>query len=158
MEKIRTKVDERSIKELLHGAIILAIVSFVLSLLIIVLFLIFFFRDMSVDPSSISLIIAGGLLLLSSILLYSMQKLAIKRARQFVREVEYEFLDDSISYEVYRNEEKVESGKLPYQDFLDYRETKNYVFVRLKNNTYLAIDKVDGLSDFLKSKGLKKKR
>lgn len=158
MEKIRTKVDERSIKELLHGAIILAIVSFVLSLLIIVLFLIFFFHDMSVDPSSISLIIAGGLLLLSSILLYSMQKLAIKRARQFVREVEYEFLDDSISYEVYRNEEKVESGKLPYQDFLDYRETKNYVFVRLKNNTYLAIDKVDGLSDFLKSKGLKRRR
>ena len=113
---------------------------------------------MHVDPSSISLLVAGGILLLSSILLYSMQKLAIKRARQFSREATYEFLDDVISYEVYRDEQLMESGKLPYQDFLDYRETKNYIFVRLRNNTYLAIDKVDGLSDFLKSKGLKRRR
>ena len=158
MEKIRTTLDERSVKELLHGAIVLAIISFAVSLLTIALFLVFFFHDMHVDPSSISLLIAGGILLLSSILLYSMQKLAIKRARQFAREATYEFLDDVIGYEVYRDEQLMESGKLPYQDFLDYRETKNYIFVRLRNNTYLAIDKVDGLSDFLKSKGLKRRR
>ena len=158
MEKIRTTIDERPIKELLHGALILAIASFAISLLTLGLFLIFFFHDMKVDPSSIGLLVAGGILLFSSIFLYFTQRLALKRARQFVREATYEFLDDSISYEVYRDEELVESGKLRYQDFIDYRETKNYIFVRLRNNTYLAMDKVEGLSDFLKSKGLKRRR
>lgn len=158
--EIRTRIDEKQTKELLHNAVILAIVCFIISLLCIGGYFLFVFA-LQEDPGdifNIILLIGGILLFVLSILLYVTQMNAIKRAAQFVREVKYELSEENISYEVYRDEQLIESGKLSYQDFLDFRETKNYLFVRLKNNTYLAVDKVDGLSDLLQSKGLKKKR
>ena len=158
--EIRTRIDERQTKELLHNAVILAIVCFIISLLCIGGYFLFVFA-LQEDPDdifNIILLIGGILLFVLSILLYVTQMNAIKRAAQFVRDVKYELSEENISYEVYRDEQLIESGKLSYKDFLDFRETKNYLFVRLKNNTYLAVDKVDGLSDLLISKGLKKKR
>ena len=158
--EIRTRIDEKQTKELLHNAVILAIVCFIISLLCIGGYFLFVFA-LQEDPGdilNIVLLISGILLFILSILLYVTQMNTIKRAAQFVREVKYELSEENISYEVYRDEQLIESGKLSYQDFLDFRETKNYLFVRLKNNNYLAVDKVDGLSDLLISKGLKKKR
>ena len=158
--EIRTRIDEKQTKELLHNAVILAIVCFIISLLCIGGYFLFVFA-LQEDPGdilNIVLLISGILLFILSILLYVTQMNTIKRAAQFVRDVKYELSEENISYEVYRDEQLIESGKLSYQDFLDFRETKNYLFIRLKNNNYLAVDKVNGLSDLLISKGLKKKR
>ena len=157
MEKIKTVLDEKATKEFMKGGFILAYVGIAVSLLVFAIYVLFGVINNSwVDTISIVLLIAGITLLLLSLFLLFFYMNAVKKAGAFIRTAEYEFLDDSLVYTLYRNDEKIEEGKQYYQDLVDYRESKNYVFIRLKNNTFFAITKVDGLVDFLASKGLHK--
>ena len=108
------------------------------------------------DPLSIVLLVVAIIVLILALLLFSAIKNGIKKADQFVRTIVYDLQEDNISFEIYRDEEMIETGKIYYKDLEEYKETKHYVYVGLKNNTWLAIDKVDGLVDLLKSKGLTK--
>ena len=157
MEKIRTVVDEKPLKEIFHNTFILSLIALIFSLVLASIYVTFSATGGDwADTMSVILIIFAGLLMFLSVFLFVTSKKAIKKATIFIREVEYDFLDDGLGFDVYRNNEKIENGKLPYQDFLDYRETKNYVFLRLANNSVFAIDKVDGLIEFLESKGINK--
>ena len=95
------------------------------------------------------------LIVFSSFLLIRIQKLINENAK-FDRSSVIEMLDECFTYEVYRNDEKIEEGKCYYHDLLGYKETKNYVFLVMRNNSYLGVNKVDGLISFLDSKNLRR--
>ena len=157
MEKIRTVLDQKVTKEFMRSGFIFAYISIGVSLLVLSVYVLFGILNNSwLDTTSIILLIAGSALLLLSLFLLFFYINAVKKAGTFIRTAEYEFLDDAIVYTLYRNDEKIEEGKQYYEDLVDYKESKNYVFVRLKNNTFFAMDKVDGLVAFLSSKGLPK--
>lgn len=80
---------------------------------------------------------------------------ALNKVKNFTRTIVYDFLDDSIIFEIYRKEEKIENGKIYYQDLVSYKVSKNYIYLKLQNNTWLAINKEEGLLDFIQSKGIK---
>ena len=159
MKQIKTLIDSKSTKEFIQGNFIFSLVSFVVSLAIIALYIVFGVLNKSwVDPIQIILVVLGAVLLVLSIIMVVAYINAINKMKNYVRTVVYDFLDDAISFDIFRDEEKVESGKIYYQDFLEYKESKNYVYLRLKNNTWLAINKEEELISFLQSKGIEKHR
>ena len=157
MKQIKTLIDSKSTKEFIQGNFIFSLVSFVVSLVIIALYIVFGILNKAwVDPIQIILVVLGAVLLVLSIIMVVAYINAINKMKNYVRTVVYDFLDDAISFDIYRDEEKVESGKIYYQDFLEYKESKNYVYLRLKNNTWLAINKEEELISFIQSKGIEK--
>ena len=159
MEKITTIIDGNSSKEFVKGTYILDYVALGVGSLCVILYIIFGIAGDGKNWLSglqIILLTVGVLLIvLALVLLHSLNK-AIRRGNEFKRSITYDFQDEYLVYEISRNGEAIESGKLPYSDFTEYKETKNYVYVGLKNNTWFIVDKVDGLIDFLSSKGLTK--
>ena len=159
MEKIKTVIDKNSTKEFIQGAFAFAFVSLGVSLLIAAVYITFgVINNAWSDFLSIVLVVLGGVLFLLSIVMIAMYISALNKAKNFVRTVIYDFLDEAVSFEVYREEEKVEAGKLYYNDFIDYKETKNYIILRLKNNTSLVIQKEEGVLDLINSKGIPKQK
>ena len=158
MERIITKIDGASSKEFVKGTYILDYVALVVGVICIALYVFFGIKDANWLSGLQILTIGSGLLLviLAIVLLASLNK-AIKKADEFARTIAYEFEDEHLIYAVYRNEEIIENGKLPYSDLTRYKESKNYVFVGLNNNTWFAMNKVEGLTSFLESKGIYKK-
>ncbi len=157
MKQIKTLIDKKSTKEFMQGYFRLSLVSFGVSFLMIALYIIFGILNSSwADPLQIVLVVSGGVLLVLSILMLTTYLNTINKTKSFIRTIVYDFNDETISFDIFREEEKIESGKIYYQDFVEYKESKNYIFLKLKNNTWLAIDKEEGLIDFIKSKGLKK--
>ena len=157
MDKITTIVDGNSSKEFVKGTYILDYVSISIGALCIVLYIVFGITGNNwLSGLQIILLTVGIMLvILSSILLATLNK-AIKKGNEFKRTATYEFEEDYLIYEISRNDEVIENGRLPYSDFSMYRETEHYVYVGLKNNTWFVVNKVDGLTNFLASKGLTK--
>ena len=156
MDKLTTVVDGESSREFVKGTFILDYVALGVGIFCIILYLIFGIgqRDWLVILNLI-LLTVGILLVVLSIVLLAKLNTAIKKGNEFKRTVTYEFESEHLLYEVTRNEEVIESGKLPYTDLTSYKETENYVYVGLKNNTWFVMKKVEGLVQYLESKGLK---
>ena len=159
MKQIKTLIDKNSTKEFMQGYFRLSLVGFGVSLLIIALYIVFGILNNSwTDPLQIVLVVLGGVLLVLSILMVTTYLKTINKTKSFVRTIVYCFSDEAISFEIFREEENIENGKIYYQDFMEYKESKNYIFLKLKNNTWLAINKEEGLVDYIQSKGIRKHR
>jgi heme/copper-type cytochrome/quinol oxidase subunit 4 len=157
MEKIRTVVNEKALKELFHNARVLALVALIFSIVLGSLYVATAATDGDwYEAIKVFIVVLACILMFLSVFLFINCKKAITKNNAFIREVEYDFQEDGLAFEVFRNGEKIESGKLPYEDLVDYRETKSYVSVRLGNNSCFIIDKVAGLIEFLESKNIKK--
>ena len=157
MEEIRTVIDRKPTLEFVKGHLVLAIFALSFSILIFGLYILFGFLDNGwVNYKYTLLLILGAILFPLAALLLFTYKTSLKKADEFNRLAVYQFYEDYLFYEIYRNEEKVEEGKQYYTDLLDYKEGKEFVFVRLRNNTYFVISKVAGLTDFLNSKNITK--
>lgn len=157
MDKITTKIDGQSAKEFVKGTFILDYVAIGVGVLCLLLYLFFGIKDGNwLSGISIVLLVVGLLLIILASVLLSTLINAIKKADEFARTITYEFETDYFIYEVSRNDEIIENGKLPYTDLTEYKETEHYVYVGLKNNTWFAINKVDNLVAYLESKGLTK--
>ena len=157
MDKITTKIDGQSAKEFVKGTFILDYVAICVGVLCLLLYLFFGIKDGNwLSGISIILLVVGLLLIILASVLLSTLINAIKKADEFTRTITYEFEADYFIYEVSRNDEIIENGKLPYTDLTEYKETEHYVYVGLKNNTWFAINKVDNLVAYLESKGLTK--
>lgn len=155
MKKISTLIDKNSTKEFSQGTFIFALVAFVIALGIIALYIIFGVLNNSwLDLMQIVLVVLGGVLVVLCVLIVINYLNAIKKMEGFERTIVYDFLDDAVTYDIYREEEIVENGKIYYEDILDYKMTKSYVFLRLKNNSWLGVKKEEGLIEFIKSKGI----
>ena len=157
MEKIKTILDKKASKEILSTTFALAWSCFGISSFCIVLY--FFFgillKEWS-DASLITALIIGVIIFIFSLFVLFYLSNNLKKANSYVREAIYEFTDDALLYEVYKNGEKIEEGKTYYRDIVDYKVTKNYIYLRLRNNTYFCANKVDGLLDFIADKGISK--
>ena len=157
MEKISTVIDKNSTKEFIQGTFIFSWVALFTALSLIALYIVFGIINNSWgDLLQIVLVVLGGSLLVLSILVIRNYFNALAKMDNFKRTIVYEFLDDAISFTVNKEDEAIENGKVYYEDFISYKATKNYVYLRLKNNTWLAIKKEEGLISFITSKGINK--
>ena len=130
MEKITTVIDGKSSKEFVKGTYILDYVALGIGALCLALYLFFGIKDHNwLSGLQIVTLIVGLLLLILVIVLLSILNKAIKKADEFKRTITYEFEEEHLIYEVSRNEEIIESGRLPYSDLTEYKETENYVYV-----------------------------
>ena len=159
MQRIKTIIDRKANQELLSATFCLGWLGFAISLLCVVLYFLFgiIFNDW-LSPSLISCLAISVLILILSLIILFYLSNNLKQSSRYVREAIYDFLDDALLYEVYQNDEKIEEGKVRYCDLLDYKETKNYIYLRLRNNTFICVSKVDGLLDFIISKGIHKNK
>ena len=157
MEKIKTIIDRKANKEILGTTFALTWLCFAFSLLCVVLYFLFsiLFNNW-LDPISISSLVIGIIILVFAVVVLFYLSNNLKKSTHYVREAIYDFTDDALLYEVHQNGEKIEEGKVYYCDLLDYKETKNYIYLRLRNNTFICVSKVDGLLDFIISKGISK--
>lgn len=159
MKDIKTPIDKESTKEFVQGNLYFAIVSLGVALAIIALYIVFGVINHSwLDPLEIVLVVLGGTLLVLSIIMVVSYLTSINKMKDFRRTIVYSFSNDEITYDIYKEEEKAVSGKTPYIDVLEYKETKHYVYLRLRNNTWLVISKEEGLIEFLQSKGIEKRK
>lgn len=157
MKQIKTIIDQNSTKEFIQGNFIFALASLGFALVIVALYVVFGIINHSwTDPVQIILLVLAAVLIVLSIIMIVAHLKAMNKMKGYVRTIIYDFLDDVISFEIYRDEEKIETGKIYYQDFLDYKVSKHYVYLRLRNNTWLAINKEEELISFIKNKGIQK--
>lgn len=159
MEKITTLVNEKTAKELSMKNQILAIGAFLFGCLCVALYFIFSF--MNNDFGSIINIILlglGGMLMGVSLLLEFGLIRRINLYKKNGYEATYEFLDKHIKLEAFRNGEKFEDATIKYVDIVGYWESKNYISVRLNNMNVLPIQKASGLTEFLESKGVMRRK
>lgn len=159
MKQIKTPIDKESTKEFVQGNLYFAIVSLGVALAIIALYVVFGVINHSwLDPLQIVLVVLGGVLLVLSIIMVVGYLNSINKMKDFHRTIAYSFSDDEITYDIYKEEEKVASGKTSYIDVLEYKEAKHFVYLRLRNNTWLVISKEEELLEFLNSKGIEKRK
>ena len=157
MEQIKTIINKNSTKEFIHGMFIFALFSLIVGLAMLGLYITFGVINNSwFDVLQIILLIIAILILFFGGFVIFRYFASLKKMDGYQSIIIYDFLDDYVSFDIYRNEEVVESGKVYYQDFLDYKETKSFIYLRLKNNTWLAIKKEEGLLDFIINKGISK--
>ena len=155
MKDIKTLIDKKSAKEFIQGNLIFSFVSLGVSLVIIALYVIFGVINKSwLDTLQIVLIVLGGILLVLSIIMIVNYVASINKMNNLVRTIVYHFSDVEITFDIYREEKLVQSGKALYNDLLEYKETKNYIYIRQRNNTWLILNKEDELISFLNNKGI----
>ena len=155
MKDIKTLIDKKSAKEFIQGNLIFSFVSLDVSLVIIALYVIFGVINKSwLDTLQIVLIVLGGILLVLSIIMIVNYVASINKMDNLVRTIVYHFSDVEITFDIYREEKLVQSGKALYNDLLEYKETKNYIYIRQRNNTWLILNKEDELISFLNNKGI----
>ena len=155
MKDIKTLIDKKSAKEFIQGNLIFSFVSLGMSLVIIALYVVFGVINKSwLDTLQIVLIVLGGVLLVLSIIMIVNYVASINKMDNLVRTIVYHFSDVEITFDIYREEKLVQSGKALYNDLLEYKETKNYIYIRQRNNTWLILNKEDELIAFLNNKGI----
>ena len=159
MEKITTVVNEKTARELSMKNQILAIGSFLFGCVCVALYFVLSLVENNFGSIvNIILLGLGGMLMGISVLL---EIGLIKRANLYKKngyEATYEFFDKYIQLQAFRNGEKFEDGKIKYTDIYGYWESKNYISLKLNNMNNLPISKVDGLIEFLDSKGIMRRR
>ena len=157
MKDIKTLIDKKSAKEFIQGNLIFSFASLGVSLVIIALYVIFGVINKSwLDALQIVLIVLGGILLVLSVIMIVNYVASINKMDNLVRTIVYHFSDVEITFDIYREEKLVQSGKALYNDLLEYKETKNYIYIRQRNNTWLILNKEDELIAFLNNKGILK--
>lgn len=157
MKEIKTLINEQSAKEFLKGNLIVSIVGIIVSLVIIALYVVFGIINHSwLDFLQIILVVLGAVLLVISIIMIVNYLSSILKMKNFTRTIIYTFSDTAITYDIYRNDEKVESGRTIYNDLIEYKETKNYIYLRQRNNTWLILNKEQELLDFINTRGIPK--
>ena len=155
MKDIKTLIDKKSAKEFIQGNLIFSFVSLGVSLVIIALYVIFGVINKSwLDTLQIVLIVLGGILLVLSVIMIVNYVASINKMDNLVRTIVYHFSDVEITFDIYREEKIVQSGRSSYNDLLEYKETKNYIYIRQRNNTWLILNKEDELIAFLNNKGI----
>ena len=155
MKDIKTLINKKPAKEFIQGNLIFSFVSLGVSLVIIALYVIFGVINKSwLDTLQIVLIVLGGILLVLSIIMIVNYVASINKMDNLVRTIVYHFSDVEITFDIYREEKLVQSGKALYNDLLEYKETKNYIYIRQRNNTWLILNKEDELIAFLNNKGI----
>ena len=73
-------------------------------------------------------------------------------------EATYEFFDKYFILQAFRNGEKFQEEKVKYENIFGYFETKNYVVLKLNTWDAIPLTKVEGLTEFLDSKGVIRRR
>ena len=156
MEKITTILDGKVTKELVKHHIAEGIVGIIFGLLVIAAYITMsIIKKDWLDALFVVLLALGAIVLCFGILLVGISSISIKKSSEFKRKLVSEFADEYFTYDLYRENEKVEQGKIYYVDLMGYKQTKHYLFLGLKNNNYIGINKVEGLVEFVRSKGLK---
>ena len=160
MEKITTVVDQKTARELSFKTQLLVIGSFVFGLVSIGMYFLFSYLNNNFgDIINIVLLVLGTFLVALSLFLEFAVQRRINLYKKNGYEATYEFLDNHIQLQAFRNGEKFQDGKIKYTDIYGYWEGKNYITLKLNNMNTLPISKVSGLTEFLDSKGvLRRKR
>ena len=160
MEKITTVVDQKTARELSFKTQLLVIGSFVFGLVSIGMYFLFSVLNNNFgDIINIVLLVLGTFLIALSLFLEFAVQRRINIYKKNGYEATYEFFDNHIQLQAFRNGEKFQDGKIKYTDIYGYWEEKNYITLKLNNMNTLPISKVSGLTEFLDSKGvLRRKR
>ena len=155
MEKIRTTVNEKTIKELQKKRQITVLFAFCFGPICIGLYVLFGFLNSSWGNvlNMILLVLGAFLIALSIMVEFQLQKRALTYKKN-AYESTYEFFDDHIVLTAYHNDEQFEHQVIKYKDLYGYYETTNYVVIKLTDFHSLPISKVSGLTEFLDSKGV----
>lgn len=159
MEKITTVVNEKTARELSLKNQILAIGAFIFGLVCVGMYFLFSYLDG--DFSKIIYIVLlglGGMLIGVSILLEVGLLKRINLYKNNGYESTYEFFDTYLTLTAFRNGEKFQDAKIKYNEIYGYWESKNYINLKLNNMNTLPMNKVSGLTEFLDSKGILRRR
>ena len=159
MEKITTVVNQKTAREISFKTQILVVVSFVFGLVCMGMYFLFSVLNNNFGEiiNIVLLVLCTFLVALSMFLEFAVQR-RINIYKKNGYEATYEFLDNHIQLQAFRNGEKFQDGKIKYTDIYGYWEGKNYVTIKLNNMNTLPISNVSGLTEFLDSKGISRRK
>ncbi|MBO4285716.1 MAG: hypothetical protein J5880_00095 [Bacilli bacterium] len=159
MEKITTVVDQKTARELFFNTQLLNIVAFVFGLICIGMYFLFSFLNNNYgEMINIVLLVLGTFLIALSLFLEFALQRRINIYKKNGYEATYEFFNNHIQLQAFRNGEKFQDGKIKYTDIYGYWESKNYINLKLNNLNTLPINKISGLTEFLDSKGVLRRK
>lgn len=159
MEKIKTTFDGSTNKAYFKRPIICAIVGFVYAFCVFCWYgLNYIITKEPPDTFGTILSVLSAVLVVFGITYLVLIFKTIRTADKNRMETVSEFFDEYIFVEVYKNEEKIQETKFYYDTIASYRVVKDYIFLKVNNNTVFPISNVPGAEDFLRSKSIKKKK
>ena len=157
MESIHTTINKELVIELFRNRKIASIISIIIGLICFIInFIISVIYDYNQTLKIIitfifALMWIGGIAVLLSI------KKNVKEFDNKTIESDATFYDDYINIVSFNGDIQIEDVKLFYKDLLFFKEKKNYVFIYINRVLAVPYTKKEGLVEFLKSKGVKKK-
>ena len=157
MESIHTTINKELVIELFRNRKIASIISIIIGLICFIInFIISVIYDYNQTLKIIitfifALMWIGGIAVLLSI------KKNVKEFDNKTIESDATFYDDYINIVSFNGDIQIEDVKHFYKDLLFFKEKKNYVLIYINRVLAVPYTKKEGLVEFLKSKGVKKK-
>lgn len=157
MESIHTTINKELVIELFRNRKIASIISIIIGLICFIInFIISVIYDYNQTLKIIitfifALMWIGGIAVLLSI------KKNVKDFDNKTIESDATFYDDYINIVSFNGDIQIEDVKHFYKDLLFFKEKKNYVLIYINRVLAVPYTKKEGLVEFLKSKGVKKK-
>ena len=158
MEKIKTKIDGSTIKELFSNLIISTVVGTVIGLGFLLAYIfISLSNDSWKEMMNVTFLVVGIILfLVSTFVLFKIVSTFITTRNSVAQSVS-DFQDNSVNIVVQRENKEVDNANIPYEAITSFSVKKSYIFLKLSNRGVFPITKTDGLEEFLLSKGIKRK-
>ena len=155
MKKDTVLINEKVVGEHLKPVFNFALFCFIAAVVFFALMIVFSILNNNwLEVSTIIFAIVGALCLFAGLFAIINYVKGINIAKTHASKMDYEFFDDHLSYVTSRDDRVIQQGDIPYQNLAGYKETKNYVFLAIKDNSFLAFNKSEDILSFVKEKGL----
>lgn len=157
MEKIETVIDQQVAKEHLRPLLNWALFCVVISAICTGLYILFsILQNNWVDVINIVLVATGGFILLCSIFFVVTYFINLNKVKNLNNVLTCEFFEDHLHLTSYKEDKLIQEANIYYSELIGYKESKNYIFLGLKNNNFITVKKVDFIISFVQEQKLPK--
>ena len=160
MEKIKTEVNQQTIKEIYKKIRINFLLFFIIStfLLIGFIFILITIDDKITKIISIASIFFSGFLFAVSLFALISFYIVIKKSKDTVSIYEVSFNSDNLKLVIYEQEEKQIEKIYKYEQFKKYVLTTNYVVAYYKDGSVIPFNRDNNIIKILEEKGISRKK
>ena len=155
MKKDSVIINEKVAGEHLKPVFNFALFCFIAAIVFFALMVVFSILNNNwFGVSTIIFAIVGALCLFGGLFSLINYIKGINITKAHSSKMDYEFFNDHLSYTTSRDGRVIQQGDVPFTSLVGYKETKNYVFLAINSNSFLAFNKSEDILSFVKEQGL----
>ena len=144
---VKTKLDEKMQKELVHPALIIELITMIIGIIGLLAYVII---KTSVENANVEYLLIFSIPFVFGLVFYLTVKKQLKKIKNNTKLNIYEFYEDFMNIKTMDNGEDVGTAKIYYKDLVKKKESKNYFFLFINNLNAFPIAKYELTEDDIK--------